>query len=416
MKLSDTAQKWFAPLEIVAFRRFLPYVVGANFLIAIVDTIRGATTASFVSVVVALLYAAIVYMLPVSKNGMMRVQFARICFFIIIIFGLFLLLGETFSLYGIWARSWMLIPAFAGLWALLKPSTVIWSKRSLTPDELAKGLARSRQYWPALETFAAHLLLWHACFLVLAPVAWVMDVAISPGNLLGGGFFDAFTLEHFALMLGGTDFWIWSRNSIVIAIGTAIFGLTLAVPAAYAFSRFNFAGRKPVMFSFILVQMFPGAIILVPYFLVMKTLGLLNTSIGLIIVYSVTALPLCIWMLKGFFDAVPRELEEAARLDGCSTAQIFIRIILPLSLPAVAVTGLFSFLTAWNEFMLALVFNTANDKFTLPVGLSSLIPANDQRWGDFAAASLLVSIPVVILFILFQRSLIQGLSSGAVKG
>ena len=170
------------------------------------------------------------------------------------------------------------------------------------------------------------------------------------------------------------------------------------------------------MFAFLLVQMFPGVIILVPYFLVMKALGLLNTSLGLILAYSVTALPLCVWMLKGFFDTVPRELEEAALVDGCSQTQVFWRIVLPLSLPAVAVTALFSFLAAWNEFLLALTFNTSEEMYTLPVGLASLISSTGQAWGDFAAASLLVSLPVVVLFIAFQRFLIEGLSAGGVKG
>ena len=121
-------------------------------------------------------------------------------------------------------------------------------------------------------------------------------------------------------------------------------------------------------------------------------------------------------MLKGFFDTVPRELEEAALLDGCNQFQVFWKVVLPLSLPAVAVTALFSFLAAWNEYLLALTFNTSNDMYTLPVGLASLISSTGQAWGDFAAASLLVSIPVVILFIVFQKFLIQGLSAGSIKG
>ena len=217
-------------------------------------------------------------------------------------------------------------------------------------------------------------------------------------------------------MLDSESFRIWTRNSLVVAVGTTIVGLLLAVPAGYAFSRYRFSGRGQSMFLFMLIQMFPGIIILVPYFMIMRTLGLLNTSAGLIIVYAVTALPFCVWMLKGFFDTVPRALEEAAAIDGCSQLEIFIFIVLPLSLPAVAITALFSFTAAWNEFLLALVFNTSNDRFTLPVGLASMIPLTGQQWGDFAAASLVVSIPVVVLFVLFQRALIRGLSAGGVKG
>ena len=132
--------------------------------------------------------------------------------------------------------------------------------------------------------------------------------------------------------------------------------------------------------------------------------------------YSVTALPLCVWMLKGFFDTVPRQLEVAAMHAGCYRFAIFAKIMLPLSLRAIADTALFSFLAAWNEFLLALTFNTSNDMYTLPVGLASMISSTGQSWGDFAAASLLVSLPVVVLFILFQKFLIEGLSAGGVKG
>ena len=212
-----------------------------------------------------------------------------------------------------------------------------------------------------------------------AALLWILDVALSPGNALGGGFLDAVTGEHFQKMLSSESFWIWTRNSVIVSVGTTLLGLALAIPAGYAFSRFKFRGRDPAMFAFLLVQMFPGVIILVPYFLVMKALGLLNTSFGLILAYSVTALPLCVWMLKGFFDTVPREPEEAALMDGCSQTQVFWKIVLPLSLPAVAVTALFSFLAAWNEFLLALTFNTSESMYTLPVGLASLISSTGQH-------------------------------------
>ena len=282
--------------------------------------------------------------------------------------------------------------------------------------EIEEGLARNATKAYKIERVGKHIILAHFAFIVLLPVAWIIDIAFSPGNALGGEFGGELTTEHFAKILGGEEFWTWLGNSIIVSLGTTIAGLFLAVPAAYAFSRFKFSGRDQSMFSFLLVQMFPGIIILVPYFMVMKSLGLLNSHLGLILAYSVTALPLCVWMLKGFFDTVPRELEEAAMLDGCSRFEIFSRIILPLSIPAIAVTALFSFLAAWNEFLLALTFNTSNDMYTLPVGLASMISATGQSWGDFAAASLLVSLPVVILFILFQKFLVEGLSAGGVKG
>ena len=211
-----------------------------------------------------------------------------------------------------------------------------------------------------------------------------------------------------------TEFWLWTRFNHCSG-GYTVFGLALAIPAGYALGRYRFSGHKETLFLFMLVQMFPGAMIIVPFFLVMKTLGLLNSSLSLIIVYSVTTIPLCVFMLKSYFDSIPYAL-EAAQLDGCSQFTVLWHIILPLSLPALLVTGLFSFLSAWNEFLLALVFNTDNSQFTLPVGLASMIPSTGQRWGDFAAASILVSAPVVILFFLFQRALIGGMSAGSVKG
>ncbi|MEO1085497.1 MAG: ABC transporter permease subunit, partial [Acidobacteriota bacterium] len=145
-------------------------------------------------------------------------------------------------------------------------------------------------------------------------------------------------------------------------------------------------------------------------------LGLGSTWIGLILVYTTTAIPFCVWMLKGYFDTIPRELEESARIDGASTSQIFFRIILPLAKPAVAVTALFSFMTGWNEFILAATFMDQESMYTAPVGLRFFVGGYSQQWGYFAAGSIIVSIPVVLLFFFLQKYLVSGLTAGAVKG
>ena len=412
---STLAERWYVPAEISALRVWLPFAVLVNVLIQGGEALRGNVWGMSGTLSAAVLLNSLWIALPDGARGWRRTT-SRIIATVALMHGVLFPSWRDISLYDLWAVSWLIIPAGFSLYWLSTGLSGAWCAGVSNARAAELGLARNRRLAPKLEAFGLHVFLLHAVALVVAPVVWIVDVSISPGNILGGAIFDAFSLEHFHAVLGGEAFWLWTRNSLVVALGTTLVGLLLAIPAGYAFSRYQFAGRKGAMFVFMLIQMFPGIIILVPYFMVMKTLGLLNTSIGLIVAYSVTALPLCVWMLKGFFDAVPRALEEAALLDGCNRVEVFFFVVLPLSLPAVAITALFSFLTAWNEFLLALVFNTSNDAYTLPVGLASMIPATNQLWGDFAAASIVVSIPVVILFVLFQRSLIQGMSSGAVKG
>ncbi|MEL7536584.1 MAG: sugar ABC transporter permease [Pseudomonadota bacterium] len=415
MNESSLAERWYVPAEIQALRLWLPFAVVVNLIILGGEALRADGESQLIVLAGAILLVLLCLYLPDGSRGWRRPISQFIAAATLFIGGYSLIQGSTLP-YDFWAATWLLLPAALALYWLSAGASGAWSSGAVNQKLAETGLARNKTLAPILERFALHTLLLHAVALILVPVVWIFDVSISPGNILGGRIGDAFSLEHYRSMLFGENFWRWTTNSIVIAIGTTLVGLLLAIPAGYAFSRYNFAGRKGAMFLFMLIQMFPGIIILVPYFLVMKTLGLLNTSIGLIIAYSVTALPLCVWMLKGFFDTVPRALEEAAMLDGCTQLEVFFRIVLPLSLPAVAITALFSFITAWNEFLLALVFNTSNDAYTLPVGLASLIPATGQQWGDFAAASIIVSIPVVVMFIFFQRALIQGMSAGSVKG
>ena len=411
----DIAQQWYIPGEVLALRRWLVWAILINLIIVGGESLRDNPLAQRLHIlgIVALIICRLVLSkaseFPLLKWVCLLFSLAALAA------GFYSLANSAFMVYDWWSRLWLIVPAGFCFYTLLTPLVSRWTS-GISAETAQRGHARNRDLIPMLDNIGAHTLLLHAIALVIIPMVWIIDVSVSPGNVLGGRIGDAFSLEHFQKILQSSEFWVWTKNSVIVSIGTTVTALLLAIPAGYAFSRYSFSGKKASMFAFMLIQMFPGIIILVPYFMVMKTLGLLNTAVGLMIAYSVTALPLGVWMLKGFFDTVPRELEEAAVLDGCNQLQIFWKIVLPLSIPAIAITALFAFLAAWNEFLLALVLNTSNDKFTLPVGLASMIPSAGQRWGDFAAASILVSAPVVVLFMLFQKSLVQGLSAGAVKG
>ncbi|MEM7587938.1 MAG: sugar ABC transporter permease [Acidobacteriota bacterium] len=280
-----------------------------------------------------------------------------------------------------------------------------------------------------------HLFLVMMVIVTLYPILWVVTVAFSGQQNLA--FVDlpadptvtdrlrsivpwpeTWSWSNFVSVFRDQPFGRWILNSIVVATSTTVVGVFMACTAAYAFSRFKFPGRRAGLMSFLVSQMFPGTMTVVTqYIIIVQWLGLGSNYIGLVLVYSTTAIPFCVWMLKGYFDTIPRELEESALMDGASTATIFFRIILPLAKPAVAVTALFSFMTAWNEFVLALVFLDREDMYTAPVGLRFFVGGfAEQQWGYFAAGSIVVAIPVVVLFLFLQKYLISGLTAGAVKG
>ena len=406
---------WYTPVEVLTLRTWLIVATIVNVFLLTFDYLRADNELLFVGFVGCIAIAGLRASLPKANDVQQRNKALALSLLVIVLV-VYRFITMPYSLFNTWINAWMIIPGTISIIWLSSQAVSVWATRELSISAVEYGLKRNYNLQKQHKKIGSHTTLLHFVVLTLIPIIWIFDIALSPGNALGGEIGDSFTDEHFTKILEGESFWIWFRNSLIVSIGTSLLGLVIAIPAGYAFSRYKFTGRDVSMFAFLLVQMFPGIIIIVPYFLVMKTLGLLNSHLGLILAYCVTALPLCVWMLKGFFDTVPRELEEAATLDGCNQFQVFTKVVLPLSLPAVAVTALFSFLAAWNEFLLALTFNTSNDMYTLPVGLASLISSTGQAWGDFAAASILVSLPVALLFLFFQKFLIEGLSAGGVKG
>ncbi|GHG62522.1 sugar ABC transporter permease [Comamonas sp. JC664] len=276
-----------------------------------------------------------------------------------------------------------------------------------------------------LKMAAIHAGLTLLCMATLYPVLWVVKMALSPTDglaLTANPFPETVTFEHFRQVLSGTDAagrWVFGRQlmaSIVVSGATTLVGLTLAVSAAYALSRFRFPGKEGGMQALLVTQMFPATLMMVPIYSILQKLHLLDSLSGLVLVYATTALPFCIWNLKGYFDTLPRELEEAAVMDGASTFQVFIRVVLPLARPALAVTALFSFMTAWNEFILAATLLNDPSRFTLPVALQRYVGEHKVEWGKFAAGALIVSAPVMALFFALQKHLVGGLTAGGVKG
>lgn len=220
---------------------------------------------------------------------------------------------------------------------------------------------------------------------------------LNPNDELGGRF-----LRYF-----------W--NSIYVSTLTTVLGLFIAVPAAYAFSRFSFPGRSQLFFSVLVRNMFPVVVFLIPLFIMMKFLGLINTQYSLVLTYLTFGLPLSIWLLKGFYDNIPPELERAARIDGATRFQAFRLIVMPLSAPGIIATAIYAFIQGWNEYVYARTFLNNDELLTMPIGLQDFFTENSSNWPGLMAASFIMSVPVVVLFLLLQKYFVQALTEGAVK-
>jgi arabinogalactan oligomer/maltooligosaccharide transport system permease protein len=264
---------------------------------------------------------------------------------------------------------------------------------------------------------ALHATLIVASAIAVFPVLWILFISLGPGSAWQqpSEVVHHLGLGNYRFVLFHSHFPRWFLNSVIVAAVTTVLGVFIAASAGYAISRMRFPGHRSLMWTFLLTQMFPVAVLIVPLYNLLAQLDLLDSYLGLILVYCTIAVPFCAWMLKGYFDTIPREIDEAGRVDGLNPFGTFWRLIVPLARPGLAVTAFYTFLTAWGEVAYSSQF-MGTDHYTLAAGIRTF--ASDQRadWGSMTAASVIIAIPAGIVFLLVQRHLVTGLTAGGTKG
>lgn len=269
--------------------------------------------------------------------------------------------------------------------------------------------------------FIVNLFFVIVCFLVLVPVLYALSVSLNEDNSLLSADFSFLpkhlTLANYHAVFFEEPILLWLKNSLILAVVTLIISLGTGIPAAYVFSRKRFPGRKAILKVLILLYAFPSLLSMTALYNLLTAMGLVNTKTGLIIVYTGTMAVFALWNMKGYFDTIPTEIEEAAMIDGASPVQIVTKIVLPLAKPTIAVTAMMVLVYVWNEYIFAVNFMTGSDTYTLAAGLYSLQATEmSGSWPVFAAASIVVSIPILIVFFALQKNMTTGLTSGGVKG
>jgi ABC-type glycerol-3-phosphate transport system permease component len=306
--------------------------------------------------------------------------------------------------------------------AIMASSSALHARRpgvtSGTRSALSAGYRRKRLR-RGLGRVGTHAGLLAIAVFSLAPLAWAISSAFKSDTeiMTNLSIIPAHpTLDHFKVVLRESDFGTWFLNSLLVSLGTTFLAILVGSLAGYAMSRWRFRGRGVYGNSLLVIQMFPGVMLAIPMYLLLTRFHLIDTLWALLVTYLTFALAFSVWMLKGYFDGIPREIEEAALIDGTGRLGALRHVIMPLAGPGIVTVAVFSFLLSWNEFFFAYVFLASNDKFTLSLGLYSFIQQFTTQWGNIMAAGTLATVPVLVFFFLLQRSLTRGLVSGATKG
>ena len=251
----------------------------------------------------------------------------------------------------------------------------------------------------------------------MLPFVWAVAASLLPETaLFGGEPARGLTTDHYQALFREREFWLPVRNSLVVAGTTTLFCLVVGASAAYALARLRFRGKRWILGFILAVAMFPQISILSPLFLVLRTLGLINSYPGLVLPYLTFGMPLTVWLLVGYFRQIPMGLEEAARVDGATRLQVYTRVVLPLAMPGLVTTGILTFIYCWNEFLFALSFTLGLERQTVPVAIALFRGQYQIPWGQILAAAVMATLPVAVLVLAFQRRIVQGLTAGAVKG
>jgi len=258
------------------------------------------------------------------------------------------------------------------------------------------------------------------CFITLVPVIYCFGISFGAKNSLLSSDVNLlpkeWTIENYITLFSDSDIGTWFLNTLILAVSSVVISLAVAIPSAYAFSRMRFLFRKTILNFLIILNAFPAVLSMFAIYRLITNMGLNNTKFGLIIIYSGTMSIFCVWNLKGYFDTIPYEIEEAAEMDGASSFQIISRIVMPLAKPALSVTAVMVLIYVWNEYIFSTTFLTGSENFTLAAGLYSLQASETTgSWPVFFAASLVVSIPILVVFMSAQKNMVSGLSAGGVK-